>query len=398
MTGTLSPTTTEEVREAVRWAIEAGEPLEVIAGATKRKIAEPAQTAYVLDVNDLSGILAYEPEELILTVRPGTSLETLTQTLADKNQMFAFEPIDLSALLGGGPGTIGGTFGSNYSGPRRVTAGAVRDHMLGVEAVSGRGDVFKAGGKVVKNVTGYDLSRALCGSWGTLAVATELTIKVLPKPEQQTTLVLTDLAPGEAVVAMSTVMGSSADASGAAYLPADIAQTLPLGLGSGSATVLRLEGFGPSVAARSQTVRGLFPGREIHAIDGDASAALWTAVGNVQPFATSNGAVWRVSVAPTAGPAILDNLPKNSRAYLDWAGGLVWIETLDEGDAGAKTIRMAVAENGGGHATLIRATSGTRASVPTFQPQSAGLRALSERLRTAFDPEGILNPGRMVRA
>lgn len=398
MTGTLSPTTTQEVREAVRWAIEAGEPLEVIAGATKRKIAEPAQTAYVLDVNDLSGILAYEPEELILTVRPGTSLETLTQTLADKNQMFAFEPIDLSALLGGGPGTIGGTFGSNFAGPRRLTAGAVRDHMLGVEAVSGRGEVFKAGGKVVKNVTGYDLSRALSGSWGTLAVATELTIKVLPKPEHQTTLILPDLSPREAVAAISKVMGSSADASGAAFLPEDIVQMLSLGVGATSATALRIEGFGPSVAARGKTVHALFPGTHIHTVDGEASAALWTAVGNVQPFAATNGAVWRVSVAPTAGPVILDNLPKNSRAYLDWGGGLVWIETPDEGDAGAKAIRRAVVQNGGGHATLIRATSGTRASVPTFQPQSGGLRALSERLRTAFDPEGILNPGRMVRA
>ncbi|MCF3934274.1 glycolate oxidase subunit GlcE [Acuticoccus sp. M5D2P5] len=394
MGGTLTPQTEDEVREAIVWAINAGEPFEVVGHGTKRSISPPTQAAATLDVSGLDGIVAYEPEELVLTLRPGTTMAELAAEMDKKGQMFAFEPPNLAPLLGAvGEATFGGTFATNFAGPRRLTAGAVRDHMLGVHAISGRGEAFKAGGKVVKNVTGYDLSRALCGSWGTLAVATELTVKVLPRPETEVTLVLAGLTADEAVAAMSRAMGSSADVSGAAHLPAEVA---PNGV-TGPATALRLEGFGPSVSARLSHLQTMFAAASLSVLDEAASRALWSAVRDVTPFVGTGHAVWRISVAPTAGPEVAKAAPAGSRVMFDWAGGLLWVEAPITGDAGAAALRGAVAAAGGGHATLIRAPATLRAEVATFHPSPAPLKALSERLRNAFDPQAVLNPGRMAR-
>ncbi|WP_420391575.1 FAD-binding protein [Acuticoccus sp.] len=398
MTSTLRPATNGEVEDAVRWAVSAGEPLEVVGGGTKRSISPPTQAGYTLEVAGNAGIVAYEPEELVLTVRPGTTMDVLAEALEEAGQMFAFEPPDLTALLGGeGAATFGGTYATNLSGPRRLSAGAVRDHMLGLAAVSGRGEPFKAGGRVVKNVTGYDLARALCGSWGTLAVATELTVKVLPRPQAETTVVLSGLEPAGAVAAMARAMGSPTDVSGAAHLPADVAR-LVVSEAAAAATLLRVEGFGPSVAARVHALVAMFEGVDVATVEADASRAMWRAVRDATPFVGTGGVVWRCSVAPSAGPTVAAAAPVGSRTYFDWAGGLVWIEAPADGDGGATAIRGAVAAAGGGHATLLRAPASLRASVPTFQPASDGLRALADRLRSAFDPQAILNPGRMARA
>lgn len=399
MAANLRPRSAAEVADAITWAIDAEEPLEVIGGATKRAIAMPAQTAYTLDMSDLAGIVSYEAEELVLTLAPGTPMAEVEAALSARGQMLAFEPPDYTALLAStGTPTFGGAFATNFAGPRRVAAGAVRDHMLGIAAVSGRGEAFKAGGRVVKNVTGYDLSRALAGSWGTLAVATELTCKVLPRPECETTLVLEGLSPEEAARAMARAMGSPGDFSGAAYLPADIAATLPGldGADGASRTLLRLDGFGPSVAARAGDAEALFAGTPMRRLADEASAALWRAVRDGAPFVGTAGVVWRCSVPPMSGPAMLAAAPEGARAYLDWAGGLVMMETPATGDAGAAALRAA-AESCGGHALMLRAPVDIRGEVATFHPMASGLESLSRRLRQAFDPKGILNPNRMSR-
>ena len=396
MDAILSPKTADDVVDAVRWAIGAGEPLEVVGGGTKRAVSAPTQTAHTLDTSDLAGIVAYEPEELVLTLRPGTTMAEIADALGAAGQMLAFEPPDFAPLLeSDGMPTFGGTFATNLAGPRRLTAGAVRDHMLGISAVSGRGEVFKAGGKVVKNVTGYDLARALAGSWGTLAVATELTVKVLPRPESETTLVLHGQDAEAAVGAMSLAMGSSCDVSAAAHLPEDIALPL-LGSGSGAATLLRLEGIGPSVEARLAAAQALFAGTAQSLLEADASRSLWQAVRDGLPFVGGTGVVWRCSVPPSDGPRIAAAAPPGSRVYFDWAGGLLMIEAPAEGDAGAAALRDAIAICGG-HALMLRAPVDIRANVPTFHPMSRQLDALSARLRNAFDPNGILNPNRMAR-
>jgi glycolate oxidase FAD binding subunit len=266
---------------------------------------------------------------------------------------------------------------------------------------------------VVKNVTGYDLSRGLAGSWGTLAVATELTFKVLPRPEAVTTLVLAGLEPAAAVWAMSAAMGSPADVSGAAYLPAPIAGRIAdvACAGAGDAvTLVRLEGFGPSVEARAAHLgEVLAPFARVERLDADVSRILWRAIGNMAPFAAGRGtasratadrttAVWRISVAPTAGPDVAAAVSRGREAewYADWAGGLVWLSVPEEDDAAAADIRAAIAAAGGGHATLIRGSHELRARIAVFQPQDAALAALTRRLKEQFDPKGILNPGRMT--
>ncbi|RAH97092.1 glycolate oxidase subunit GlcE [Acuticoccus sediminis] len=393
----MTPETAADVEDYVASAVASSEPIEIVGGGTKRSIAPPMQTGFVMDLTRLSGIVTYEPEELVLTLRPGTTMAEIEEALVAAGQMLAFEPPDLVPLLGAeGQATFGGTFGTNFAGPRRLTAGAVRDHMLGLSAVSGRGESFKAGGKVVKNVTGYDLARALCGSWGTLAVATEMTVKVLPRPETETTIALRGLSTEAAVRAMSRAMGSAADVSGAAHLPADIVGFMVPGADVPH-TVLRLEGFGPSVAARAEALHRLFPGEDIAEIEREPSQALWRAVRDVAPFIGSGGAVWRISVAPTEGPAIVKAAPVGSRAFLDWAGGLVWVETPATGEAGASVLREAIARAGSGHATLIRAPAEIRAGTATFHNPAVNVKALSQRLRAAFDPQSILNPGRLAR-
>ncbi|WMS44975.1 FAD-binding protein [Acuticoccus sp. MNP-M23] len=393
---TFSPDTAQGVLDAVAFAANADEPLEVVGGGTKRAISNPSQVGHTLDVSGVRGIDSYEPDELVLTLAPGTPMAEVAQALEGASQMLAFEPPDYTALLGAaGTPTFGGTFGTNFAGPRRVVAGAVRDHMLGIAAVSGRGEAFKAGGRVVKNVTGYDLARALAGSWGTLAVVTQMTVKVLPKPERETTLVLPGHTIADAVAAMSRAMGSACDVSAAAHAPEDVAGSLPLD-GDGPATLLRIDGFGPSVEARVAAAERLFSGKVGAKLEGDASAALWRLVRDGAPFAGTKGVIWRCSVAPTDAPAIAASAPPGARILYDWAGGLLLIETPAVDDGGAREIRNAV-DSVGGHATLLRAPLDIRAGIPTFHPVAAGLAALSTRLRNAFDPKSILNPNRMAR-
>ena len=222
---TFTPSTSAEVLSAVQWALSENAPLEILGAGTKRGIGRPVQAAHTLDLSHLTGVTLYEPEELVLTAKAGTPLAEIEKMLAERNQQFAFEPIDYGPLLGQAPGraTIGGVLAANLSGPRRLKAGAARDHILGIQAVSGRGEAFKSGGRVVKNVTGYDLSKLMAGSWGTLAVVTDLTFKVLPAAETETTLALRGLADEDAVEAMALAMGSSAEVSGAAHLPQGVA-------------------------------------------------------------------------------------------------------------------------------------------------------------------------------
>src|SRR6266567_1465210 len=253
MSEPLRPREPKQVEEAIAWALAQGETLELIGCGTKRTIGRAAQWDATLDLSGLAGITLYEPEELVLSAKAGTPLTEINALVAEQRQQLAFEPMDYGPLLGGelGAGTIGGAIAANLSGPRRIKTGAARDHFLGFSAVSGRGETFKSGGRVVKNVTGYDLCKLLAGSWGTLAAMTEVTIKVLPRPETEATVLVRGLAPAKAVEAMTSAMGSSCDVSGAAHLPAGVAVRVEAGvIAADTVTALRLEGFSPSVAER----------------------------------------------------------------------------------------------------------------------------------------------------
>ena len=393
----FTPSSTTEVLDTVKWAVAEETTLEVVGTGTKRDIGRPTEAEHQLDLSKLTGVTLYEPEELVLSARAGTPLAEIETLLEKHGQQLAFEPMDCSALFGTkGSGTLGGTLCANLAGPRRLKAGSARDHVLGIAAVSGRGDAFKSGGRVVKNVTGYDLSKAMAGSWGTLAVVTDVTFKVLPAAEEETTLALRGLTDEQASIVMSAAMGSSAEVSSAAHLPEGVAGSVAK-LGSDAATLLRVEGFGPSVKSRVELLKKLLAdAREIELHSGAASRSIWRGIRDCATFADgTDKPVWRISVAPTAGHVVALAIRQHAPAtvYYDWQGGLVWMRM--EGDAEAPLVRDAVAKFGGGHATLLRAPESVRASVPVFQPQPAALASLSSRLRDEFDPRMILNPGRM---
>lgn len=398
MADTLEPRDGKDVEDAVGWALAEGKALEIAGQGSKRGIGRPSQSDITLDLSGLSGVTLYEPEELVLSARAGTPIADIERLVADKGQELAFEPADYGPLLGGSPsaGTIGGVLAANLSGPRRIKAGAARDHFLGVTAVSGRGETFKSGGRVVKNVTGYDLCKLMAGSFGTLGAMTEVTIKTLPRAETETTILLTGLDDRRAAQAMAEAMGSPCDVSGAAHLPATVARTIPEAAAASSMTALRLEGVAPSVVHRSRVLTDLLRSYgTADTLDPEVSRSLWRAIRDVLPFAGGDRPVWRVSTVPTRGAEIAAAVAAQGADYFfDWAGGLVWIALPGSDDGGNAIVRPAVAK-AGGHATLIRAPAAVRAAVAVFDPQEAGVAALTRRVKDSFDPKGVLNPGRM---
>jgi glycolate oxidase FAD binding subunit len=399
-----------DVEEVVRAAIADEQPIEIVGHGTKRGIGQVTATNAVLDLSALNAVVAYEPNELIITVQAAAPLADVLSLIDSKNQQFSFEPMDTSPLLGmPGRGTVGGMIAAGLAGPRRIKAGGARDHLLGAHAVSGFGDSFKTGGKVVKNVTGYDLCKLLAGSWGTLAVMTEVTLKVMPRPEAERTLVLRGLDDLRANQAMTAALGSAFDVSGAAHLPAsatqpEIGALARVGAPGEPVTVLRLEGITASAAHRAASLAGqLAPFGTAEIIEDAASAAVWSALRDVLPFA-ANGPlgdwpVWRIVCPPAVGGALGQTLGRETGAEViyDWGGGLIWAALPPEDDAGAALVRDRV-QAVSGHATLLRASDAVRRAVDVFQPQAPGVAALEERVRHSFDPKIILNRGRIRRS
>jgi glycolate oxidase FAD binding subunit len=404
----VAPADLDELRNAIGDALAAEEPLEVVAGGSKRGLGRPLQLPRMLDLSGLAGIRDYQPSELVLSAGAATPIEEIDAALAEARQMLAFEPPDLGALFGlpaavAGRRTLGGALACNLSGPRRIKAGAARDHLLGFRGVSGRGEVFKAGGKVVKNVTGYDLCKLMAGSFGTLAALEEVTVKVLPRPEALLTVMLWGLDALAAVRILSRALASPHEVSGAAYIPALSTAGLTSLSGSTAVAALRLEGPSPSVTFRRERLLAeLGSNCEASSLNDEASIPFWRAVRDVVPLAGSGDrAVWRVSVAPSRGGELGEAIARRLDTiwYLDWAGGLVWAAIAGDEDGGAAVIRSAIRGadgRGTGHATLIKGSPELRRSVPVFEPQSPPLAALARRIKESFDPRRMLNPGRMV--
>ena len=377
--------------EAIAEIVKAGQTLEIAGGGTKLVLGRPVTAQRRLDVSALSGISMYEPGELVMTVQAATPLTVVQATLAQHGQALAFEPPDFGRLLESGSAsqTIGGVISTNLSGPRRIASGAARDHLLGLRGVNGRGEIFRAGGRVVKNVTGYDVCKLLTGSYGTMAVFTELTLKVLPAPEAEETVALSGLDAKAAVSVMCRALGSSAAISGAAYVPGPNGESL---------TCLRLDGFGPSVEARRQRLMAtLLEGREAAIWPAHSSKAWWREVRDVAPLAGIDGrAVWKISLPATLTPGVLDQLKAlGEHDYmLDWGGALLWLSLPCGEDAQAVALRALLPPEA--YAMLVVAPAEIRARRPVFQPRPAAQMAIEERVRQSFDPDGLLNPGRMA--
>ena len=400
------PKDTAELRAIVESAVAENQALDVVGGGSKRTLGRPSQAPHRLEMGAFDRILDYEASELVLTAEAATPMRLIEAELAAQGQMLAFEPPDWRALLGtSGEPTLGGTIACNLAGPRRVRAGAPRDHFLGFSAVNGFGEAWKAGGRVVKNVTGYDMGKLQAGAFGTLSILTEISVKVLPRPETSCSLVVPGLDDMAAIPLLATALNAPDEVSAAAHLPAVVAARSAVAAVSGgrAATVLRLEGPRPSVDFRATTLQGLLgPTTRLNERD---STALWTEIATVDPLIGADrrglaGIVWRICPTPSAAPALLARIRSelaSAEGFYDWGGGLLWL-TLDAAEAGpdacASLVRAAV-RAAGGHATLIRATDDLRSAVPVFEPAPPALDALARRVKASFDPGGLLNPGRM---
>ncbi len=391
----LAPQDEGELAAILSNAAARAEPLRIVGGGTKRGFGRPS-AGEALSLSAFSGVTLYEPEELVISAGAATPRGEIEALLDAHGQELAFEPIDFGQLFNSGLGTIGGLIATGASGPRRIKAGALRDHLLGFRCVTGRGEIVKSGGRVMKNVTGYDLSKLVAASFGTLAALTEVTLKVLPKAQSEATVLLVGLDEADSLAALREATKAPVDASGFAMLPAG---ALPLGL-SANAGAIRLEGPAISLDARRDELAMLlarFGGacETLHASD---SRKLWRSLRDAEPIAKLPGALWRVSLAPTDGAKLLERLRATGVApsahFYDWAGGLVWLCFDEAEDAHARTLRPIV-ESLSGQATLLRASEAIRACVGVFQEQTLALVALSRRVKESFDPAHILERGRV---
>ena len=395
MSAALAPAHEGGIVEAILAARATNEPLLIQGRGTKAGMLRPVQAARGLSTRNLTAISLYSPQELIISAGAGITIPDLEAKLAEGGQGIIAEPPDLSTLLGTeGAQTLGGVVATNLSGPRRVAWGAMRDHVMGVRAVNGAGEVIRSGGRVLKNVTGLDLCKLLTGSYGTLAVLTEVTLKVLPRAELTGSLLLPGLDATRGVAALSAALGSPYGVSGAAWLPADAADRVPELAGRGAVALVRIEDFARSVEyrlGRLMTDLATFAAPVL--LDDGVSRAAWRAIRDAVPLRAEPGeAVWRVSVRPSNGPAVVAALEvAGGRCFLDWGGGLVWV-------AGPTTLHdhvMAAALAGRGTWTVLRAPEPMRAAVDVVPAEAPALARITRRVKAAMDPAGILNPGRL---
>jgi len=388
-TSTLDLFSPEDERELAEAIAGANAPFEIRGGSTKRALGNPVTAGRGLGTGRMRGISLYDPGALTLVAGAGTPLAEIEAALAAEGQMLPFEPPDWRGLLRtSGEPTIGGVVACNLSGPRRLRAGACRDALIGVRFVDGNGRIVKNGGRVMKNVTGYDLVKLLCGSYGTLGLITEVAFKVLPKPEAAAVLLLHGLTPERAIAAMAATLASPWEVSGAAHVPA--------GLDGDPVTMIRIEGFGEQVDYRSGRLKDLLAGygpveietRVAGESGGHGTDAGWAWIRDVAALHGTEGDVWRLSVKPSEAAGIATRIGAE-RLVFDWGGGLIWAEVAPGTDLRARLGDFA------GHATLIRAAAGTRRRLGAFHPEPAPLARIAQALRAKFDPRGILNPGRM---
>jgi len=390
MSAMIAPVDEAGIIAAVQAARTACEPLAIEGQGSKRGLLRPVQAARSLSTRGLTGVTLYRPAELIISARAGTPLAEIEAVLAEKGQQLIAESPYLNGVFGTiAPPSIGGVVAANLSGPRRITWGATRDHVMGLRFINGAGEAIRSGGRVLKNVTGLDLCKLLSGSYGTLGVITEVTLKVLPAPETSATLLIETPDLASAVAALSAGLGSPFGVSAAAALP----------MKDHVIAAVRLEDFAASVAYRMEKLRGVLGSLGTQRVMEDAeSRAFWRGVREVEPLQVMpDEAIWRVSVRPSAGPQIAAAASAiGGRVMLDWGGGLVWIAASPS--SANHTLILEAARTQGGAAMLFRAPEFLRLAVPVLPEEAVPLAKIGARVKEALDPGGLFNPGHMRAA
>ena len=380
----LRPQNETELADIVRAATVDRRTFEIVGRGTKRGLGRPVEADAMLDLSQLSGIVRYEPDELIITARAGTPIAEIEAALDEKRQRLGFEPADWSALYGtpAHTATIGGVLSADASGSARLRYGAARDHLLGFRAVNGAGALYNAGGRVVKNVTGFDLPKLFCGAMGTLGPLTEVTLRLVPRASDSATLAIKDVEPETGLAFLRRIWSSPLEPTGLAYVPKIAGRAFAtLGdIGEGAA-LIRIEGAEGPLADKIGLLKTLLDGREAAGIND-----FFARIASGEALAACADDIWRIFVPPAAAGACAHKLA-SSFWLADWAGGVLWI-------AGGDAIH-AVAQSFGGHAMLMRASAEARARVSIFPPEVPARAALTRRVKDAFDPNGLFNPGRM---
>ena len=400
----FAPETEQQARELVQWAIAEGMSISVQGKNTKHGFGLPVNADCVVATERLAGIIEYHPEELVMTALPGTPMAEIRQALTQHNQHLAFEPPALNRIYQvHDEGAIGGIFIGNLAGPRRFKAGSARDHILGVRAINGRGETWKSGGKVIKNVSGYDLSKLLAGSWGTLSLVTELTFKVLPAAPASRSLALWDLSVRLGTALMAEVISTPCETSGLAYLPATALAAIEqntISFSGESLTLIRLEGTELSVNERMQTINKWLPGNCKYSIfDQAESISIWSWIGNIAPLVDRQRSpcILKISLPPASAWSLtrfIDEL-RGCIWYLDAAGGWLWVGLCQAAGADKLDAIRQEVNTIGGATTLYRAPPAVkqRAGIYSFPDES--IKRLNEKIKCSFDPAGIFNPGRL---
>jgi glycolate oxidase FAD binding subunit len=386
---TRTPQDEAELCDMIIAARAERQTLEIVGRGTKRGFGRPVEASAILDVSALSGIVRYEPDELVITARGATPLTEIETAVSEKHQRLGFDPADWSALFGTthNAATIGGTLSADACGSARIRYGAARDHLLGYRSVGGSGEAYKAGGKVVKNVTGFDLPKLVCGAMGTLGVLTEVTLRLVPRARWPAVLMVRNADAETGFALLRRVWSSPLEATGLALVPKAALEAFPeLGEAGNGAALFRLEGDAALLEEKVQAADLLLRPHEV--VCPEVGDDIFTRIGSGATFAGRESTVWRIFVPAAQAPACANELA-GQFWIADWAGGVIWIE------GGEPDAIKVLAARFGGYAQLMRGDEALRRRCDMFSAGSPVHRGLMQRVKSAFDPLGLLNPGRM---
>ena len=396
----FNPSSREEIAEIIRNCYKKNIPLEINGSKSKNKIGRNFQAEKTLDLTSYSGIIDYKPEELYIKVKAGTPINSIIEELDKHDQQLAFEPVDFGFLFNGksNNGTIGGVISCNFAGPRRFKVGSARDHLLGFQGINGKGEIIKSGGTVVKNVTGYDLCKLISGSFGTLSVLTELSVKVLPKPQSSKTLIINNPHIKKAIEYLGTALSSSSDPSGGVFYPEQFDQSFTFNdlTHKGALTAIRIEGPSNSVDHRIKnlsTELGLLE-NEYSILESVQTKIFWNKTKNLEIFSNSKKNLLRIVVPISETLSVLQKLkPYEINYFLDWGGSLIWAE-LEK--ISLKILREIkdLTQQHSGYFTIIKVEDDLKASADIFTIDPIKYK-ISEKIKKSFDPKRIFNPGKM---